>query len=231
MNMSSERVLFTPTVTAFTYQNFSGGEISPEIPTETIFENLGAERIGHRIEPAIMADSELKRQVAAAYAEGFAAGRSEALAESQRKIAEARQPIAENLAGFGHERDHYFRVMETEVVDLALSIARKILHREAQVDRVVLGGVVRVALEKISGATNIRLCVHPSNVDVWKQYIAQQPQLTAVPEIVEDASLRPDQLVLKTSHGSTSIGVDSQFAEIEKGFTDLMNQRQKWVQS
>src|SRR5258708_18684021 len=102
MNMSSERVLFTPTVTAFTYQNFSGGEISPEIPTETIFENLGAERIGHRIEPAIMADSELKRQVAAAYAEGFAAGRSEALAAAPTENAEAREPIPGNLARFRH---------------------------------------------------------------------------------------------------------------------------------
>src|SRR5258708_22953809 len=138
MNMSSERVLFPPTVPAFTYQNFSGGEISPEIPTETIFENLGAERIGHRIEPAIMADSELKRQVAAAYAEGFAAGRGEALAESQRKIAEARQPIAENLAGFGHERDHYFRRIETDGGDLALSIPRNILHTETHADPVVL---------------------------------------------------------------------------------------------
>jgi len=115
-------------------------------------------------------------------------------------------------------------------VDLALSIARKILHREAQVDRVVLGGVVRVALEKISGATNIRLCVHPSNADAWKQYVSQQPQMPNAPEIVEDASLRPDQLVLRTSHGSTSMGVDSQFAEIEKGFTDLMNQRQRGIQ-
>lgn len=223
--------MFKPTVTAFTYQNFTGGEVPAPAPTETsIFEHPGAERPGQRIEPAGIPDAELKRQVAAARAEGFAAGRAEALAESQQKIADARLPIAENLAGFGREREHYFRTMETEVVDLALSIARKILHREAQVDRVVLGGVVRVALEKISGATSIRLCVHPSNVQAWKQYFAEQPQMTTVPEIVEDPSLRPDQLVLRTSHGSTSIGVDSQFSEIEKGFTDLMNQRQRWIQ-
>jgi len=229
--MSSERILFTPTITAFTYQNFSGGESPLEIPAgQSIFERPGAEFGGPRIEPAGIPEAELKRQVAAAHAEGFAAGRGEALAESQQKIADARLPIAENLAGFGQERDHYFRAMETEVVDLALSIARKILHREAQVDRVVLGGVVRVALEKISGATNIRLCVHPSNADAWKQYVSQQPQMPNTPEIVEDASLRPDQLVLRTSHGSTSMGVDSQFAEIEKGFTDLMNQRQRGIQ-
>src|SRR5258708_34007968 len=112
MNMSSERVLFTPTVTAFTYQNFSGGEISPEIPTETIFENLGAERIGHRIEPAIMADSELKRQGAAAYAEGFAAGRREALAGAQRKNPVAREPLAAKPAGVGRERGPVCTVVE-----------------------------------------------------------------------------------------------------------------------
>lgn len=229
--MSSERVMFTSTITAFTYQNFSGGGGPVEIPLETnIFVNSGMERAIPRVEPAGIPEADLKAQVAAAYEEGFAAGHAEAQAEAQQKIAEVRKPIAENLAGFGQEREHYFRAMETEVVDLALSIARKILHREAQVDRVVLGGVVRVALEKISGATNVRLCIHPSNVGAWKEYIERQPQLATVPEIVEDPSLRPDQLVLRTSHGSTSIGVDSQFAEIERGFTDLMNQRQRGMQ-
>jgi len=80
--MSSERILFTPTITAFTYQNFSGGESPLEIPAgQSIFERPGAEFGGPRIEPAGIPEAELKRQVAAAHAEGFAAGRGEALAE------------------------------------------------------------------------------------------------------------------------------------------------------
>ena len=46
-------------------------------------------------------------------------------------------------------------------MQLALSIARKILHREAQLDPLLLAGIVRVALEKIDGATEVVLRVHP----------------------------------------------------------------------
>jgi flagellar assembly protein FliH len=112
-------------------------------------------------------------------------------------------------------------------VDLALAVARKVLHREAQVDRLALAGVVRVALEKISGSSQVALRVHPESVQVWRDYLASQRDLAAIPEIVEDGSLQPDQLALKTGHGSTDLSIDSQFAEIEKGFTDLVQQKQR----
>src|SRR6267378_967574 len=117
MNMSSERVMFTSTVTAFTYQNFNGGENAPPPVEMNIFEHPGAGGGSHVVGPAVMADAELKSQATAAYAEGFAAGRSEVLVSAQQKIAEAKQPIADNLVAFGQERDHYFHAMETEVVD------------------------------------------------------------------------------------------------------------------
>jgi hypothetical protein len=54
-------------------------------------------------------------------------------------------------------------------VQLALSIARKVLHREAQVDPLLLMGIVRVALERIEGATGVTLAVHPEQVPEWRQ--------------------------------------------------------------
>ena len=56
---------------------------------------------------------------------------------------------------FTRDRASYFQKVEGEVVQLALGIARKILHREAQLDPLLLAGIVRVALEKIDGATGV----------------------------------------------------------------------------
>ena len=47
------------------------------------------------------------------------------------------------------ERQNYYRRIEGEVVELALAIARKILHREVQIDPHALAGIVRVTLEKL----------------------------------------------------------------------------------
>ena len=47
-------------------------------------------------------------------------------------------------------------------MQLALAIARKILHREAQVDPLLLAGMVRVALEKIESHTKVSVRVHPA---------------------------------------------------------------------
>jgi flagellar biosynthesis/type III secretory pathway protein FliH len=57
--------------------------------------------------------------------------------------------------------------------------------------------------------------------------MAEQTVFATVPAVVEDGSLRPDQLVLKTDHGSTELGIDAQLKEIERGFSDLVQQKQR----
>ena len=177
--------------------------------------------------PPNITEIELKKREAAAYEQGVAAGRASVQAEAAKAIAEARDFVTETLKNFEQERKLYYRRIEGDIVDLALAVARKVLHREAQVDRVVLAGVVRVALEKIAGASHVALHVHPTAVHAWQDYLAEQTIFATVPSVVEDGSLRPDQLVLKTSHGSTELGIDAQLNEIEKGFSDLVQQKQR----
>lgn len=170
---------------------------------------------------------ELKKREAAAFEQGMAAGRAAVQGDAALAVAEARKFVADTLKNFEQERKTYYRRIEKDIVDLALAVARKVLHREAQVDRVVLAGVVRVALEKIAGATQVALHVHPTAVRAWNDYMAEQTVFATVPAVIEDGSLRPDQLVLKTDHGSTELGIDAQLKEIERGFSDLVQQKQR----
>lgn len=174
-----------------------------------------------------LSEVELKKREAAAYELGASQGRAAVQVEAERAITEGKQLVSESLRNFEQECKLYYRRMEGDIVELALAIARKVLHREAQVDRIVLGGVVRVALEKIAGSSQVTLHVHPTAVVAWQEYIAEQTALTTIPTIVEDGSLRPDQLVLKTNHGSTELGIEAQLTEIEKGFSDLVQQKQR----
>jgi len=158
-----------------------------------------------------------------------ARGRQEGLAEARRhyedRISQERAGLAAALSQFTRDRAAYFQKVETEVVGLALAIARKILYREAQVDPLLLAGVVRVALEKIDGATGVTLHLHPQNAADWQKYLSTCLDPADLPQIVEDSSQPPDQCVLETSMGTAAIGLDVQLKEIEQGFMDLLAAR------
>ena len=111
--------------------------------------------------------------------------------------------------------------MEAELVRLALSIASKILHREAQVDPMLIAGIVKVAVEKLQQNTKVSVRVSGEDLPKWQQYFNQTPNI----QIIQDASLKPMDCVLETESGSAVMSVDAQLKEIEKGFFDLLAQR------
>src|ERR1700681_4012466 len=166
----------------FVYQTIFGTSALAGTPVD--LNIFGSDRIGAPIRQAgtpNISDVELKMREAAAYALGAAEGRAAVQAEGQRAIAEGKAFVTESLKGFEQECKLYYRRMEGDIVELALAIARKVLHREAQVDRIVLAGVVRVALEKIGGSSHVTLHVHPTAVPAWQEYIAQQTVLATIP--------------------------------------------------
>ncbi len=156
-------------------------------------------------------------------------GRQQGAAEARKKfdelLARERAAIAKALAEFIRERGTYYRKIEEEAAQLALAIARKILHREAQVDPLLLMGIVRVALERIEGATGVKLAVAPQQAPDWQRFLASRMEPGDLPEIVEDAAIPPGQCQLRTSMGTAQLGVEVQLKEIEQGFADLLAAR------
>jgi flagellar assembly protein FliH len=110
---------------------------------------------------------------------------------------------------------------------LALAISRKILHREAQMDPLLLTGMVHVALEKVDSATRVRMRANPADIHYWNEYFSQAGAARAVPELIGDAALQHGECALETDIGSTQISLDIHLKEIEQGFFDLLEQRPK----
>jgi flagellar biosynthesis/type III secretory pathway protein FliH len=154
-------------------------------------------------------------------------GEAEHRAKSEEQLVRERAAVARAVADFARDRAAYYRRLEEEAVRLALSIARKILHREAQVDPLLLMGVVKVALEKIEGATEVALLVHPQGAADWRRQLAAVLPAGKPLEIVEDPALEPDQCRLRTSMGTADLGLEGQLKEIEAGLTDLLAARPK----
>jgi flagellar assembly protein FliH len=121
----------------------------------------------------------------------------------------------EELAGY---RSHLRREAEVDLVRLALSIARRILHRELTVDPDALHGLVRAGLEKLTAAEVYRLRVHPEFVTAASECLKNAGQAI---EVVADAGLEPGGAVFETAQGLLDAGAETQLNEIERGFTDL----------
>jgi len=159
------------------------------------------------------------------YEKGLADGEARARATFDKALAELRSQIAVALREFSGQREAYFENVEAEVVKLTLSIARKILHRESQMDPMLLTGVVRVALEGLNEQTHARLHTHPDEVRFWRDYFSHASDIRPIPDVLGDPTLSVGNCTLETDLGSTHISFETQLKEIEQGFLDLLDQR------
>ena len=160
-----------------------------------------------------------------AYERGLQEGGTRARLAFDQQLVAARALVADSLEKFKTQREDYFARIEPEVVQLALAIARKILHREAQMDPLLLTGIVHVALEKLDAGARVRLRTHPGDIHFWNQYFSQPGSFQPAPELIGDPTLQPGELALETEIGSTQISLETQLKEIEQGFFDLLEQR------
>jgi flagellar assembly protein FliH len=170
-------------------------------------------------------EDEVRVKEEEARALGIREGEAQARAKFGRELAAERKAIAKAVEDFTREREAYFCRVEGEVVKLAVGIARKILHREVQIDPLLLAGIVRVALERMAAGTSARLRVHPDHVYAWHEFFANQQDHRPVPELVGDATLGMGHCVLETALGTTDLTLEAQLGEIERGFFDLLAQR------
>ena len=159
-----------------------------------------------------------------AYNRGLRDAEQQMRAAFDAKTVALQSGIAQALATFSKEREDYFSRIETEVVQLALAIARKILHRESQIDPLLLTGLVHVALEKLDAGTRIRLRANPADIHFWSEHFTQHSD-EKNPELIGDPALKHGECALETEVGSTQISLETQLKEIEQGFFDLLEQR------
>ena len=164
---------------------------------------------------------EMSRLIAEAHRAGLVEGERQAAALFQEELSRERKRIADLLHDFQHQRKEYYSKVEIELLHLALAIAAKILHREAQVDRMVVAGLVKVMLERFQQNTKVVVRIRPEDAETWRHYFRDQTDL----QVVEDLTLEPKACVLETELGSANLGLDAQLKEVEQGFFDLLARR------
>jgi flagellar assembly protein FliH len=166
----------------------------------------------------------IEQQLTAARGRGYEAARSEEEIRSSNERRLAVEALTRAVDTFTGEQKSYFARVEREVVQLALSIAAHVLHREAQLDPLLLAGAVRVALGQLSEATQVRLCVPPEEAKSWTERMHFMPDLLLRVAVTPDSQMQPGDCRLETELGRVDLGVRAQLQEIERGFFDLLEQ-------
>jgi flagellar assembly protein FliH len=153
----------------------------------------------------------------AAFREGEAAGRNQAAAQIQ--------PLLDKLARSLHEvaelRPKLRLEAESDLLQLALAIARKVVHRELSTDPEALAGLVKVALEKIRLRDIVRVRINPQYHAPVAQLLSRLSPGTSI-ELLPDPKLELGGLVVETTRGEWDGSVSTQLKEIERGLADRL---------
>ena len=177
------------------------------------------------LEPEVrLAESALRSRIAAERAAAVAEMEARTRAEAETRVGVEVARVASALETFEKSRTEYFASVEIEVVHLALAIARKILHREAQIDPMLVGALVQIALGQLKDGSTVTLNVVPGESGRWQKHVAGLQSKLSI-QVVEDASLEPGDCVLQTELGSANFGLDTQLKEVEQGFFDVLARR------
>ena len=107
--------------------------------------------VGTEEEPSSVAKgkdlSEIERE---AYEKAFAAGQQSGLQMAEKKTELIAKRFARSLEELGSLREKLIKAAERDLVELSIEIAKKLVHREIQIDEKIITTLVRVALERLT---------------------------------------------------------------------------------
>jgi len=184
----------------------------------------GQPAAGYISEPGPLAGSrntgDIEQRLAAAHQQGFEEGQMASRQSWTAQVETMQMKLARSIEDITGSRPRYRREAEQDVVALALAVARRILHRELTVAPEALLGLVKAALDKIEAGEVHQVRVSRQDAAMLRQFFEQMGMPHRV-EVLADANLAPGGVILESSRGLLDASVDTQLAEIERGFADL----------
>lgn len=168
-----------------------------------------------------------KTEAAVAAREWFENSLAERLGEERAKVQRMR-------GEFARDRQRFFAAAESQVVKLALAVARRILARDAVGEGLQLRATVKSALSRLqdSGASVLR--VPEEEAAAWSELLGKHSSTRANGRVdgitvVGDERMPAGDCVLETSLGNVELGVEIQMAEVERGFGELLQGQGSWT--
>ena len=155
------------------------------------------------------------------YKEGYESGYLEGKNEAQSIIDEA----SEIKTFLDMRRESLYREAEEQIVDLVLSISKKVIGQELSQNRETLLSLVNQALQKCAFKNKLVLKISPLDYDFIKENkyrICKMVEGISDIDIVSDLSLPQGSCIIETPSGEINSSIEVQYNEIKKIFTYLL---------
>ena len=150
-----------------------------------------------------------------AFAKGFEQG-ERAGAEAAGKRGEAMlRRLSDTLSELTTLRATMIRQTEGQIVELALAVARRVLHREITLDRNLMIAIARVALDRLGESAQVTVRLHPEEYEATGAARVSEfagSNVTFVP----DPRVGRGGCRVESEMGLVDAGVDAQIQEIAR---------------
>jgi flagellar assembly protein FliH len=158
--------------------------------------------------------SEIERE---AYQKAFAAGQQSGLEMAEKKTEIIAKRFALSLEEVGILREKLIKAAERDLVELAIEIAKKLVHREIQIDENIITTLVRVALERLAVKNGIKVTVNPLDAKILSAELQDLLGEEGTIDLKTNEDLRRGDCLVESEYGSIDARISQQFKEIEEG--------------
>lgn len=108
-----------------------------------------------------------------AYDEAFRQGYRDGQATAQREVAEQVQRFVALVDDLARPFDELDATVESELLELALALAKQVVRRELRQDPTQIIAIVREAISALPvAAREVRVLLHPEDAAIIRQYLA-----------------------------------------------------------
>ena len=153
-----------------------------------------------------------------AYRKGFEQGQRDGLAIEEKQMADKARRLENLLTGLGGLKAQIVGETEKELLELAIGIAKCIVHAEVKTDPEVIERTVRAASTLVVDRSRIRIVINPDDMEAVEGLLPEFAVTTrgAKLEIAEDSTIERGGCILETGFGRINATIESQRATLQK---------------
>lgn len=162
------------------------------------------------------------------YEQGLREGRQVAEENVRQEWTSLLQQLADTVSAAAAVRDLALERAEEDILKLSLAVAEKIIRRTISDDITCTVGIVKEALQRVNGGTEVIVRVSPNLLEIME---ANRDLLSSVKgiekiEFVADSNVEPGGCLIETDFGRIDGRLDTRIAAVTSALMEVLEDGQ-----
>lgn len=149
-----------------------------------------------------------------AFTKGYAQGERAGLEAGGKRAEAMLRRVAQTIEELGGLRQTLIQETERQMVQLALTLARRVVHREVTLDPELAAALAHVALERLGTTAPATIRLNPEDYTIVAQDGARWSGATVT--VVPDPSIARGGCLVESEFGSVDATIERQFDELSR---------------